>query len=224
MYLGHGRKPRSGVPFPDVRYLQDSRGNTVSLRFSEVHPRLWRCWELSSNFRKIKRHDRGYSVIRYRRSPGIFWKFTSSPWARAGLRKFQIRKFPRYQRAHRFPRSLRLPPTPVPPAAAARNFRQRDFSNFHCTSQRDFPHANGMRNVRWKRRSDKHRPGEPAPTPSGEWKLFYLPEFVSDWVPIWRVAAVICAWDEYARTASFKSRHLSGIIGVTVNCSGELSS
>lgn len=54
-----------------------------------------------------------------------------------------------------------LPPSPCCPSsssssicpsralpAAARNFRQRDFSNFHCTSQRDFPHANGMRNVR----------------------------------------------------------------------------
>lgn len=90
------------------------------------------------------------------------------------------------------------PSSPVPPTAA-RNFRQRDFSNFHCTSQRDFPHANGMRNVRWKRRSDKHTGRVERENPFPPWSPssasgnFFISEFVSNWIPIWRIAAVICA-------------------------------
>lgn len=51
----------------------------------------------------------------------------------------------------------------------------------------------------------------PPPSPGN----FLSPKFVSNWVPIWRVAAVICARDEFvrdARRALNKSRQLSGII------------
>lgn len=155
-----GETPIAAQYLADVSQLQDSGGKCFSLRFSVAAPA--RCaGNYLSNFWKIKRHDPGYSVIRYHvviPPDRILPPSENSrrlPRVRArtrGLRKFQIRKFPRRRRGHhRFPKK---PPTsrrslvPVSPTAAARNFRQRDFSNFHCTSQRDFPHANGMRNVR----------------------------------------------------------------------------
>lgn len=187
MYLGW--KPRSGVSSWRIAvtrlegkysFLVETHRDAASR-----HPR--RCWELSFKFLQDQTAWPGllgYSVS----NPGYRGHVTTRPenlrrLPRVHARTRGLTKIPNKEvsampmGAHRFPRSLRPSPlVPVPPTAAARNFRQRDFSNFHCTSQRDFPHANGMRNVRWKRRSDKHTgPGWAVKSPPPRVETFYLP-------------------------------------------------
>lgn len=149
-----------------------------------------RCSDAAGNYLRISGRSNGMTGVT--RLFGIVVRRVSRllkiyvvPVGARGLTKIPNKEVSAIPTGTSIPKKHPTPPLiPVPPAATARNFRQRDFSNFHCTSQRDFPHANGMRNVRWKRRSDKHRPGEhPRPAPSGEWKLFLSPEFVSGCVP-----------------------------------------
>jgi len=71
MYLGHGGRR-------DTRRTVVTRPGGEYRRLVEIHggastrARLRRCWELSWNFRKIKRHDPGYSIIRHRIASSLF--------------------------------------------------------------------------------------------------------------------------------------------------------